>query len=71
MESRVEGVVLGDRGQVGLDFRALIQYSGQGKCRWLRCYVDTTDRYMEAVRSWAQRNNWQVTEYDDFFDIKK
>ena len=71
MESGVEEVWLGEEGEVSLDIRALTQYSGQGKCGWLRCYGDTTDRYMEAVRSWAQRNNWQVIDYEDFFDIAK
>ena len=35
MESGVERVVLG--GEVSLDITALTQYSGQGKCRRVKC----------------------------------
>ena len=62
MESRVELVVLGTRGEDCLDIRALTQYSGQGKCRSVRCWGATAERCREEVRSLAQRINWRVTE---------
>ena len=61
METRVESVELGNGGEVKLDIRALTQYSGQGKCRKVWCFADTAARYIEDVRSWAQRINWPPT----------
>ena len=58
----VKEVVLGVRGEVSLDITALTLYSGQGKCRWVRCWHDTADRYREEVTSWAKTINW--TEYN-------
>ena len=58
MESGVEKVFLN---WMGLDTRALTQYSGQGKCRWLDCYNDTAHRCREVLRSWASRVNWCIT----------
>ena len=60
MESVVEDVVLGELGGMSLDIRALTQYSGQGKCEWVRCYYDTARKYMEELRSWAEKINWKV-----------
>jgi len=70
MESRVEMVFLGKmwtwmHGGVSLDITALIQYSGQGKCREVWCWTDTADRYWEEMRSWAQRMNWRVRANDN------
>ena len=59
MESRVEEVRL--HREVTLDIRDLMEYSGQGKCREVRCYGDTADRYREQLRTWATSNNWTVT----------
>ena len=70
MESGVEVVVLGLGGEVSLDFRALTQYSGQGKCERLVCYADTADTYSrEEVRSWAEKNNWTALMRHDYFDL--
>ena len=63
MESRVEKLTLGD---VRLDIAALTQYSGQGKCRGMICYMndgqpwhDAVDQYREELQSWAKmRINW-------------
>ena len=49
MESGVEYLLL--NGEVTLDIRDLMDYSGQGKCRSVRCYTDATDRYREQLRS--------------------
>ena len=59
MESRVEVVWLRDK--VTLDIGALIEYTGQGKCRGVVCYNDTAARYREDLKTWAQSKNWQVT----------
>ena len=60
MESGVYELWLADNGSVGLDIRALTQYSGQGKCKEVWCYGHTADRYMEKLRRWAQRINWTL-----------
>ena len=65
MESRVERVELGEwgeRGEMSLDIMALTQYSGQGKCEWVRCYYDTARKYMEELRTWAVKINWVTQE---------
>ena len=61
METNVERVVLGDWGEVSLDIRALTLYSGLGKCREIKCWYHTADRYRQELRSWARRINWQST----------
>ena len=71
MESGAEVVELGVWGEMSLDITALTQYSGQGKCEWVRCYYDTARKYMEEVRSWAAKINWvtQVTLELTFYDF--
>ena len=70
MESRVESVRL--YGDVTLDIRDLMEYSGQGKCRKLRCDRDTAGRYREQLRTWATSRNWRVIcDNDTAFVIKK
>ena len=65
MESRVELVML--YGDVTLDIRDLMEYSGQGKCREVGCGMgDTADRYREQLRTWATSNNW-IVEIDNPF----
>ena len=65
MESRVEEVRL--HREVTLDIRALMEYSGQGKCREVGCGMgDTADRYREQLRTWATSNNW-IVEIDNPF----
>ena len=66
MESRVEMVTLGHKGDVSLDIRTLTQYSGEGKCGEVTCYDETADRYREEVMSWAARINWLDMEIDDY-----
>ena len=68
MESGVEEVEL--RGEVTLDIRSLMEYSGQGKCSKLGCCDDTVPRYREQLMSWASSNNWTVMiDYSDHFVI--
>ena len=59
MESGVENVELGRRGEVTLDIRALIQYSGHEKCQEVSCWDDTAEKYREELSSYAQRINWE------------
>ena len=57
MESDVEEVEL--QGEVTLDIRDLMEYSGQGKCRKVACHRN--DRYRKQLRTWAESRNWEVT----------
>ena len=59
MESHVEEVVLD--GDVTLDIRVLMEYSGQGKCRKLICNYDAATRYREQLKTWATSRNSEVT----------
>ncbi len=52
---------------VTLEIRDLMEYSGQGKCGKVECYVDTADRYREQLSTWATSRNWKVTN-DDYFN---
>ena len=45
---------------VTLDIEALVKYSGQGKCRTVRCYGDTAARYRGEMITWAKSRNWAV-----------
>ena len=69
METRVEEVWLYE--EVTLDIRVLMEYSGQGRCRWVECKdANTKDRYMEDLMTWATRRNWEVNSVtDDYFCI--
>ena len=71
MESRMRQVVyLVDR---TLDIRAVMEYSGQGKC-WVVVMFDhdTKSRYEEDLRTLAQNRNWQVNEGSGgWFEIHK
>ena len=58
MESGVESVGLS--GEVALDIRSLMDYSGQGKCRGVWCYSDSVDSYRKQLRTWASSKNWEV-----------
>ena len=66
MESYVEEVLL--LGEVTLEIRDLMEYSGQGKCREMRCH-NTADRYREQLRTWAASKNWEVTRDDNILFI--
>ena len=58
MESRVESVTLYHK--VTLGIWDLMEYSGQGKCRKVRCHSIAADRYREQLRTWATSKNWTV-----------
>ena len=60
MESHVKWVML--FAGVTLDIRDLMEYSGQGECRKVKCYGDTKGKYREQLRTWAESRNWEVTE---------
>ena len=63
MESGVEYVLLSV--EVTLDIRVLMEYSGQGKCKRVECYWDTSERYREQLRAWTTSRDWAVTCDDD------
>ena len=75
MESGVEEVVLGDRGEVSLDITTLTQYSGQGKCVEVNCYNYTTaNTYWEEAKTWARRIDWMFRDLNGqpfFFTLFK
>ena len=61
LESRVELVEL--NGGVTLDISDLKKYSGQGKCREVRCGWDSALRYMGQLKHWVwfgSGKNWTV-----------
>ena len=62
MESGVEKVGLDY--SLTLEIRDLMEYSGQGKCRFVECVGDTKDRYREQLRTWATSSNW-TENYED------
>ena len=67
MESRVEYVRL--FGEVTLDIRVLMEYSGQGKCRMMKFpSSDTAGRYREHLKTWAKNRNWEET-FQDFWEV--
>ena len=59
MESRVEEVELRD--EVTLDIRALMEYSGQGKCGKVKCHAG---RYSYQLSTWATNRNWSMNDED-------
>ena len=65
MESGVEMVKLDYTFHRAMDIRILREYSGQGKCRKVRCDRDTKDKYKEQLRTWATSRNWEVTRDDE------
>ena len=70
MESRIENVMLSE--DVRIDIRAVMEYSGQGKCEVVKCFYDSAARYKEDLRTWAQGRNWTVV-FDDenFFNMMR
>ena len=62
METRVETVTLGQRGELSLDIRALTEYSGKGKCAELTFYDQTATKYLKDLKTWAGNGNrsWKV-----------
>ena len=54
-------VSLGLYGEVTLNISTLVTYDGRGKCKKIRFYNNTAEKYREEVRRWAQRISWRVT----------
>ena len=61
MESGVETLVIREQ-ETTLDIEALVEYSGQGKCRYVVVFGDTTSSYRKELRTWAKSRNWRVEE---------
>ena len=71
MESRVEEVKLFWEVRL-LEIRVLMEYSGQGKCRVVKCIYHTGERYKHHLRTWAKSRNWTATDDDEYpFAIKR
>ena len=60
MESRVERVILGYKGELSLDIEALTQYSGQGKCSLLSLVpnADKDTKYRKDLMRWMFKVHW-------------
>ena len=69
MESRVERVGLYE--EVTLDINTLMGYSGQGKCRRVELYWDTSPRYRGELMIWSKMNKWTVTRNGGNFVIER
>ena len=72
MESRVEKVRLGCN--VQLDIAALKKYSGEGKCKKLKCYDDTAARFKDQLGTWAARTtsrNWEMIGDDAYLTLRR
>ena len=70
-EAATRGLVLGlQQGVTRLVLRAgarvhletLLDYDGNGRCGEVRCSGDTKDIYLEEVRGWATRVDWEFVE---------
>ena len=69
MKSRVERVCLYE--EVTLNISVLIGYSGQGKCRRIELYWDTSPRYRGELKTWAMMTKWTVTKNGGNFVIER
>ena len=58
IESGVAVEIVELSGELTLDIKAMIEYSGQGKCREVWCYIDI-GVFKEDLRTWAQSRNWK------------
>ena len=67
MESGVERVWL--KSETRLNMEGLIEYNGQGKCKEVKCWYDTRDKYRKQLKTWAMSRDWKVTVDDKFFFI--
>ena len=85
LESRVEGLELGNgfssrtqnpesslelSREMTLDtITALMEYSGQGKCKRVACYGDAVTRHKDQLMTWASTRTWSVT-FESFQYLK-
>ena len=58
MESRVQVVTFGVKGEMKLYINVLTEYSGQGKCREMMC----NEAHSEELETWAKSQNWTFFE---------
>ena len=71
MESVVETLWLGFNAEgleselLTLSIATLTQYSGQGKCREVRCDHNIPARYREQLVTWAKSKDWDVIDNRD------
>lgn len=60
METRVEKMTLGNSGEMSLDLRSLMEYSGRGKCAQLTLYNQTASKYIKDITTWGAIRGWIV-----------
>ena len=60
-------------GGVRLHIQTLLEWDGKGRCSHIRCYddTDTWDTYMEEMKTWADRVNWDVSKGDISIEMKR
>ena len=69
MENYVEEVLLlcDEQQHRTLDIEALTQYSGQGRCRSLKC----CEKYHEQLSTWAKGKDWKMEKYGNWLAYSK
>ena len=60
LQQGVAALWLGAGARVHL--HTLLDYDGRGRCGWMRCWDDVADNYLEEVRGWATRVDWEFVE---------
>ena len=62
MVTRVKRVRLGS---VTLDMETLAQYDGEGECDKVTLWMDTTERYRDQVKAWAENMGWLDDDFSE------
>ena len=63
MDTRVKWVTL--CGSVTLDMETLAQYDGEGECDKVTLWMDTTERYRDQVKAWAENMGWLDDDFSE------
>ena len=67
-KSNVSKLVLG--GGV-VDISVLCQYTGKGKCKYVKCMCDSYDKYKSQVTQWAHNIGWKVKDCGGVLEVFK
>ena len=68
LKSNVSKLVLG--GGV-VDISVLCQYTGKGKCKYVKCMCDSYDKYKSQVTQWAHNIGWKVKDCGGVLEVFK
>ena len=68
LKSNVSKLVLG--GGV-VDISILCQYTGKGKCAYVKCMCDSYDKYKSQVTQWAHNIGWKVKDCGGVLEVFK